>query len=192
MDETPLPFPTRLWFAFLCFFRVLIDAHFAGRAYLVRNTLPPPPPPHLPSPPETKPDPIASSPGPKQGALQVLAAFQREGRLIDFLQEDPSSIGDTDLGAAARQIHQGCRQALHSLVQLDPVRSEEEGQTVQIPPDYNAASIKLTGDIKGTGPYRGTLSHRGWRVREVNLPTLLSGADPQILAPAEVELSSTR
>jgi hypothetical protein len=33
------------------------------------------------------------------------------------------------------------------------------------------------------------LRHKGWRVKEVNLPPLLQGAGRMVVAPAEVELS---
>jgi len=189
VDEPPLPFFARLWLAFSCFFRVILDASFAGRVRLASHPLPPAPPAPAPSAPPPTPSPvIPAGPGPEQGALQVLAMFQREGRLIDFLQEETAGVSDADLGAAARQIHQGCRGALRSLVRLEPVRSEDEGQPVQVPAGYDAASLKLTGNLKGDGPYRGTLTHRGWRAPEVTLPTLLPGAPPEVLAPAEVEL----
>ena len=52
---TPLPLATRLWFAWVCFFRVLADPWFGARAYEMRDLPPgPTPPPQLP-PPEEKP-----------------------------------------------------------------------------------------------------------------------------------------
>jgi hypothetical protein len=42
--------------------------------------------------------------------------------------------------------------------------------------------------VQGAGPFEGVLGHRGWRAREVRLPTLVGGADARLLAPAEVEL----
>src|SRR2546429_445766 len=44
--------------------------------------------------------------------LILLAAFQREGRLVDFLQQDVAAFSDEDIGAAARVVHGGCRKAL--------------------------------------------------------------------------------
>lgn len=197
MDAPPLPFLERFWFAFTCFFRVLFDGGFAGRARLVQEALPAPVTPPAPAPPAPSTQPTPPTPstppgsagaGPEVGALQVLAMFQREGRLIDFLQEDASGVSDVDLGAATRQIHQGCRKALGQLVQLAPVQAAEEGSVVQIPADYDASSVKLTGNLQGGGPYRGILTHRGWRAERVSLPTLLTGTDVRVLAPAEVEL----
>ena len=56
------------------------------------------------APPEKVPEP-PPSPLP---AVQILAALQREGRLIDFLEEDLSAYEDAQIGAAVRNIHQGC------------------------------------------------------------------------------------
>ena len=50
-ESTPLPFATRLWFAWVCLFRVLFDPAFAARAFALRRgdaasperELPPPP-----------------------------------------------------------------------------------------------------------------------------------------------------
>jgi hypothetical protein len=40
-----------------------------------------------------------------QAAVQMLAILQREGRLMDFLQEDLSLYDDAQIGAAVRNIH---------------------------------------------------------------------------------------
>ena len=43
-------------------------------------------------------------------------------------------------------------------------------------------------DPVGTPPFKGVLKHAGWRATSVNLPKR-SGQDPQVIAPAEVEIS---
>ena len=53
---------------------------------------------------------------------------------------------------------------------------------------FDAAAVKLTGNVVGQPPFSGSLSHRGWRVAEVRLPKLAEGHDARVLAPAEVEL----
>jgi hypothetical protein len=42
----------------------------------------------------------------------MLGILQREGRLIDFLEEDVASFTDAQIGAAVRDIHKGCKKAL--------------------------------------------------------------------------------
>lgn len=123
-----------------------------------------------------------------EGALQLLALLQREGRFVDFVEEDVSSFGDAQIGAAARVVHEGCRKALREHLPVEPVRSEEEGSKIRLEKGFDAARVRLTGNVTGEPPYVGTLVHRGWRVREVKLPKMTEGHDASIVAPAEVEL----
>jgi hypothetical protein len=192
----PLPFTTRLWFAWVVFFRVLFDGLYAAKlaGELVPAILTPrldekaPPPREL----EAKsaaPAPKVDSDGiAKSAALQLLALFQREGRLVDFLEEDVASFTDADIGAAARVVHSGCRKALREHVKLEPVRSEDEGAKVTVAEAANPNEIKLTGNVQGKGPHTGVLRHRGWRATEVSLPTAVGGHDAHVVAQAEVEL----
>ena len=50
------------------------------------------------------------------------------------------------------------------------------------------AQIKLTGNVEGKGPYKGTLKHKGWRCEELRLPVAVAGHDAHVLAQAELEL----
>src|SRR5215469_8453644 len=50
------------------------------------------------------------------GAVQMLYLLQRDGRLVDFLEEDVSSYPDGQLGAAVRSIHTSCRQVLERYI----------------------------------------------------------------------------
>ena len=122
-------------------------------------------------------------------AVQMLALLQRDGRLIDFLAENVSAYPDAQLGAAVRTIHETCRQVLDHYVKLEPILNFEEDQLVTVPAGFDPASIKLIGNVVGEPPVRGVLRHKGWRVKEVNLPPLPRGAGRMVVAPAEVELS---
>jgi hypothetical protein len=184
-----LPFPTRVWFAFACFFRVLTSGSFAGAAWRLRTggERPPEPAPALASPPAPAPEP---PPAPSNSAaLQLLALFQREGRLVDFLEQDIASFSDADVGAAARVVHDGCRRALRAHATLAPVRFEEEDARVTVAEGFLPEEIKLTGKVGGAAPFAGVLRHRGWRVRDLTLPTVVRAHDMTVVAPAEVELS---
>jgi hypothetical protein len=178
-----LSFLTRLWFAWVCSFRVLFDARFAARVRTLRDAPPLPPSPALAaalSPASAAPAPIA--------ALQLLSLLQREGRFVDFLQQDIASFPDSDVGAAARVVHDGCRKALRAHTTIEAVRTEGEGTRVTLEAGFDSDAVKLVGDVKGEPPYAGVLRHRGWRATKVELPTLVGGHDASILAPAEVEL----
>lgn len=203
-----LPFTTRLWFAWVCFFRVLFDPAFAGRAFRARveePALPPPEPAPAKKPPRKKERaPVEPAPSPKLAppaaeakedadggagpALQLLALFQREGRLIDFLEQDIAGFPDTEVGAAARVVHEGCRKALREHTKLEAVRTESEGVSITLAAGYDPAEVKLTGNVQGAAPYKGVLRHRGWRASSISLPVPMKGHDARVLAPAEVEL----
>ena len=121
-------------------------------------------------------------------AVQILAALQRDGRLIDFLQEDLSHYEDSQIGAAVRTIHAGCKGALKEHMEIRPVFVEKEGATVTVPPGFDAKAIRLTGNVTGDPPFRGILRHRGWRVERIRLPQSVEQKNHWILAPAEVEV----
>jgi hypothetical protein len=125
---------------------------------------------------------------PPDSALLLLALFQKEGRLVDFLRQDVRDFPDQQVGAAARVVHQGCRRVLDEFLTIVPVRSEPEGGRVTLEPGFDPAAVRLTGQLVGEPPFRGTLIHSGWRATGVRLPQVASGRDLSILAAAEVEL----
>ncbi len=121
-------------------------------------------------------------------ALQILALLQREGRFIDFLQEDVGAASDADVGAAARVVHNGCKKALKDYINIKPLRSEQEGDPITLEPGFDPRAVRLTGKILGEPPFHGHLAHPGWRVTRIELPPLAEGQDAAIVAPAEVDL----
>jgi hypothetical protein len=124
----------------------------------------------------------------RRAALQLLAILQREGRLVDFVEEDLTSFPDAAVGAAARTVHAGCKRVLQELFRLEPVLRQQEGAAVEVAPGFDPAAVRLTGNVVGQPPFRGSLRHHGWRAEGVNLPAPPDGVDPAIVAPAEVEL----
>ena len=121
-------------------------------------------------------------------ALQLLALLQQESRFVDFAQEDLTGVADADIGAAARIVHSGSQKVLNSYFDLAPVRREEEESRVTLAEGFNAAEVRLTGNVVGSAPFTGTLVHRGWKATEVKLPKISVEHDTSIIAPAEVEL----
>lgn len=124
----------------------------------------------------------------EDSALQLLALLQREGRLVDFLEEDIDGFSDAQVGAAARVVHGGCRKVVREHLTLAPARAETEGSTVVLQAGFDASAVRLVGNVTGQAPFRGTLQHRGWRATDVRLPKLAAGHDVRVIAPAEVEL----
>ncbi len=121
-------------------------------------------------------------------AVQMLALLQREGRLIDFLAENISAYPDAQLGAAVRNIHETCRQALDQYVKLEPILDSDEDQPVTVNAGFDPAAIKLIGNVAGVPPLRGLLRHKGWRVKDLKMPPLPQASGRLVIAPAEVEL----
>ncbi len=121
--------------------------------------------------------------------LHLLSLLQRDGRLIDFLQEDLQAYDDTQIGSAVRSIQESCKAALNRYINPRAIIDQEEGQEVTIPEGFDPGSIKLTGNVTGSPPFKGTLQHRGWRAGERALPTVSGAVDPDVIAPAEVEIA---
>jgi len=126
-------------------------------------------------------------PRPADGALRLLGLLQEEGRLVDFLEEDLAPYPDDQIGGAVRAIHEGCRKALHAQFALERVLSGAEGEDVTVDAGFDAAAVRLTGNVAGAPPFRGVLRHGGWRVTSATLPDR-QGIDPRVIAPAEVEI----
>ena len=121
------------------------------------------------------------------GALQILAILQRDSRLIDFLMEDVSAYSDDQVGAAVRELHDQCRDAIARYVTLAPVIDGVEG-TYAKAPAQDPNLVKFVGNVPAQPPAGGTLRHKGWRASKVDLPNLPAKQDATIIAPAEIEI----
>jgi hypothetical protein len=138
--------------------------------------------------------PLAVSPPAAAGILAdavfTLVLLQREGRLVDFLQEPLEGFSDAQVGAAARQVHDDCRRVLQQVFGMEPLRSEPEGSQLSLPAGFDPRHVRLTGSSAAAPPYSGTLRHRGWRVTRVAFPQRHGSLDPAVVCPAEVEVGS--
>lgn len=172
----------RLWLAFILPWKVLFDGVFAAKVDAADAATPEPAlaPSREVEEKEAERDLAAG--------LQLLAILQREGRFVDFVQEDLSGASDADIGAAARVVHEGCRKGLRDHVEFEAIRAEDEGATVELPEGFDAVRHRVTGNVKGEPPYTGTLAHHGWQASRFSLPKLSDAHDPMVVAPAEVEL----
>ena len=157
-------------------FRVLGDSALAAKVSALEAPAP------IEKPAEPPPEKTHAS------GLAVLGLLQREGRLVDFLQEDVASFSDAEIGAAARVVHAGSRKVLNQYLTLEPVLKEAEGAAVTVPAGFNAERIRLTGNVTGQPPFNGSLKHHGWVATSVRFPSLSPSLDPRVIAPAEVEL----
>ncbi|MFO7753083.1 MAG: DUF2760 domain-containing protein [Desulfobacteraceae bacterium] len=120
--------------------------------------------------------------------LHMLSVLQREGRLLDFFDEDLSNYEDEQIGAAVRSIHEDCKKAVQRYISPRPFFTEEEGENVEIKEGFDPDSVKLTGNVTGSPPFKGVLKHRGWKAGKKEVPRLSDRYDPAIITPAEVEI----
>ena len=134
------------------------------------------------------PEPVVLKEATPDAALQLLGLLQKEARFIDFIKEDIAAFSDADIGVAARVVHEGCNKAINEHFTLVAVRNEQEGSKITLPQGFDAAAVRLTGNIVGAAPFTGTLVHKGWQVTGIRLPKLTAGHNAAIVAPAEVEL----
>jgi hypothetical protein len=134
------------------------------------------------------PEPIILKEASSDAALQLLSLLQQEARFIDFIKEDISTYEDAEIGIATRVVHEGCNKVLNEHFTIAPVRTEQEGNKITLPKGFDAAAVRLTGNIVGSAPFTGTLVHKGWQVTQIRLPKLTQSHNAAILAAAEVEL----
>jgi hypothetical protein len=171
---------SRLCSALRAFFKALSDPAFADRI-----SAPSPTPTAQPQP---QPAP-APQPPPRSDALTLLATFQREARLVDFLLEPIQSYTDAQIGAAVRDLHKNAAAVLTRYFDPKPLRPEPENAPIAVPPGFEPFEFHLTGNVVGSPPYHGALRHHGWKATKCDLPTWTGPTRAaRIIAPAEVEL----
>ncbi|HXZ09537.1 MAG TPA: DUF2760 domain-containing protein [Paraburkholderia sp.] len=188
MTESNLSFFGRLSLAVGTFFSVLGDREFAAGVLRLRSGAPVAAPVSAPPAPTPAAAPVVIKEASPDAALQLLGLLQRDARFVYFVEEDIAGYSDSDIGAAARLVHDGCRATLREHFTIRPVREEAEGTRVTLADGFDASAIRLTGNVVGKAPFNGSISHRGWRVEEVRLPKLTGTHNATVLAPAEVEL----
>lgn len=120
--------------------------------------------------------------------LHLLGVLQREGRFVDFLQEDIEIYEDDQIGAAVRNIHSSCRKVINKNLPIKPIAEGNEGEPITVEKGFDPDAIKLTGRVTGEPPFKGIIRHKGWRAQKLELPDLSAIKDPSIISPAEVEI----
>ncbi len=142
MEVAPVGLVSRIWLAWIASFRILFSGVYAGRVRSLDAAEPSEPdakPDAEPEPkelPEVKPDPKvieaaearAREEGAEDarvdGAAILLSLLQADGRFVDFLRQEISTFDDSDIGAAARVVHEGCNKALKGRVEFTPIFSD--------------------------------------------------------------------
>lgn len=127
-------------------------------------------------------------PKPSYDHLRILAMMQNSSRFIDFIKEDISQYSDQEVGAVARDIHKQCSKLLEEVVGIRALSKDDEGTSVTINAHFDPQEITLIGNVRGNGPYKGTLRHPGWKASKLSLPECSHDLKKEILQPSEVEV----
>lgn len=124
--------------------------------------------------------------------VQFLARLQEKGRLVDFAMDDITPYSNEQVGAAARVVHQGCKEVLQAFFDIQAVHPGEEQESISLSDEYDAKAYRLIGNVPENPPYTGKVLHRGWKAVRITLPRLSEDAKTfaarEIIAPAEVEV----
>src|SRR5262245_22368722 len=95
--------------------------------------------------------------------LALLSALQREGRLVDFLQQDVAGFSDEEIGAAGRVVHGGCRKVLQQYFELAPAVPGSEGGPFTVPAGFDSQRIRLRSEerrVAARGRWSRMTTHR--------------------------------
>lgn len=165
----------RLTQAFKAFFAILSSPAAAEKVSTALN------PPTV----EPQPEPEPAAP---VFDLRVLALLQRDGRLIDFLMESIEPYDDSQIGAAVRDIHARCQKTLVEHFKIEPIGTAE-GSQMELRQGFDPALFRLTGQVSGSGPWKGRVNHAGWQATEVHIPDIPgANAEVPVIHPLELEV----
>jgi hypothetical protein len=120
--------------------------------------------------------------------LHTLSVLQREGRLLDFFDEDLKQYSDEQIGAAVRSIQADCKQAVKKYIDPRPVLAGNEGDAITVEPGFDMNAMNLVGDVAGDPPFEGIIRHPGWKAGKKEIPRLSDIRDSSIITPAEIEV----
>jgi len=120
--------------------------------------------------------------------VRFLGQLQEKGRLVDFAMDDITPYSNEEIGAAARVVHQGCKEVLAETFDIHALHPGSEGEDLTLAADFDARAYRLVGKVPEHPPFTGRVLHRGWKTARVNLPQLTDEAR-EVIAPAEVEIA---
>lgn len=170
------------------FFSILFNGEAAAsyRAMLDGKNLP------APESNDKAPEPTepASKKPQRSDAISLLAALQRESRLLDIVQESLDDYTDEQVGGAARDVLRDAGKVIDRIFAIRPLTEAEEGSELETPKDVDPGRYRLTGNVSGEGPFRGSVAHHGWEASQCEIPSWSgSEASANVIAPLELEIS---
>lgn len=128
--------------------------------------------------------PATKESGGRSDALTLLSTLQREARFLDLVHESLDMYTDAQIGAAARDVLRDTRKSLDKMLEIKPLISSKEGDSIDLPEQLSAVRWKLLGGKSN----RGVVVHAGWTATKTDIPKWNgSREDAVVLAAAEVE-----
>ncbi|PHQ35292.1 DUF2760 domain-containing protein [Rhodopirellula bahusiensis] len=181
----------RLGLALRAFWRAMFDPRVAERVALALDGTDPVTPNSVTFSPviaEQKPAEPVKPKSLQSDAVTLLAALQRDARLVDLIHEDLDQYGDDQVGAAARPCLKQCRQTLDRLLVIKPLVEAAEGQSIPVDAAASSARVRWVGE--SAGATEGKVVHAGWQASQVQLPAWSgSEGDAMVIAPTQVQAS---
>lgn len=148
-------------------------------------------PDSAPAKPSEKPK-AKSKPKPTSGrsdAISLLSALQREARFLDLVNESLDGYSDAQIGGAARDVIRDCGAVIERMFALQPLSTAQDGDSLETPAEFDPAEYRLTGNVTGDAPFKGTLAHHGWKATKCEVPKYSGSVlSSQIVAPIELEI----
>lgn len=125
----------------------------------------------------------------RSDAISLLAALQREARLLDIVSESLDEYSDEQIGAAARDVLRDSGKVIDRMFGLKPLTDNADGAAMETPASFDPAKFRLTGNVAGEGPFKGIVAHHGWQATRCEVPKW-SGqkSSALIVAPVELEI----
>lgn len=146
--------------------------------------------PKIEQPSKLSPPPQPESKPVRSDAVSLLAALQREARLIDIVNESLDDYTDAQVGAAARDVLRDSGKVIERIFGLEPLTDTPDGEPLETPASFDPAEFRLTGNVTGEAPFRGSVAHHGWKATRCEVPKWSgSQSAAMIVAPVELETS---
>lgn len=123
-------------------------------------------------------------------ALTLLAALQREARFVDIIREPLEEYSDAQIGAAARDVLKNSSVVIERLFGLVALTDAGEGSLLTTPAKFDPAQFHLIGNVTGNPPFKGTVTHAGWKATRCDVPRWSGDSEStMIVAPVELEVN---
>ncbi len=133
--------------------------------------------------------PVAKPAPTRSDAISLLAALQREARLLDIVNESLDQYSDEQVGSAARDVLRDSGKVIERMFGLEPLTQTADGSPLETPAVFDPAEFRLTGNVSGEAPFRGTVVHHGWKATRCDVPQWSGKSSAaQIVAPVELEI----